>query len=550
MPRLQLTAQKNPLAQTFRVLEKYGSVLTGIGLWFSKAPSGAGHPVVIELRPVVNGQPSSTEYYAGSQVKATPAQVQSYVNEVFDDAIEYKFTFPEPIYIPGNTEVALVISTSAITGRWKVWAGELGALRDGSTTELIKSQLDAGSLYESSNGTAWTASQNWDLAFRVYRAVFSTSTSYAHLDVDVPPMKRLTELQLIDNPVRFPRNPLYMTAGSTACRVLHPGHGFLVGDKVFLGGLDSADTFNGVSGASIVGTRSIDSADAFGYTIRMDQAASKTTRVGADKVYASEQAVVNSYGVIIPRNTPRQTAMSGQIYLTTHKSLAGNETPYSKLTDPFSFTFDIFQHMKVPYVVASKAQEDDPTKLNEQPSTSIITAMMTQDQYVAPSFNVGSSSFRTISYMLDYQQSNDSDISNRNYMTTLPYISETERTGGTTASKHISIPYSLAETATSIRVYMDARRPAGSDFKLWYRTATTSSDDPITKKQWKQFSISINPPNKSNYAQLGNHIDYREYEFNVYDIPDFDQYQIKITFHATNSSAWPAVKNLRTIATV
>ena len=71
----------------------------------------------------------------------------------------------------------------------------------------------------------------------------------------------------------------------------------------------------------------------------------------------------------------------------------------------------------------------------------------------------------------------------------------------------------------------------------------------ITDVDWVEFSKTVNPPNTSNYSQRGSHTDYKQYEFNVYDIADFDEYQIKITMHSTKSTNVPTFKNLRTIAT-
>jgi len=549
--RLQLTEQRNPLSQTFRVVERDGSVLTGVGLFFYSTPSVSVSqiPITVELRPVVNGAPSSTEFFPGTQVTVAPSVIRSKASTTFSSATEHKFTFREPIYIPGNTEVALVAYTSAPAGQWKIWAGEIGEFVAGSTTKRISKQLDAGVVYESSNGTAWNASQYLDLAFKVYRAVFTNVNNIAHLEVDTPPLKRLTETNYVDNYSRYPRNPLSFTAASNKLRVLHPNHGFNVDDRVYITGIDSADTINGVKGASIVGTKLIDSADPFGYTVTMDSAATATLRAGGSNVIASEQHVINAFGVVMPRSTPQNTSVQVAGNLTTHKSFAGSETPYQPVEN-VAIELDKFQLLDFAGVVASAAQEADATKLNGQPSTTLRVLLATQNKYVAPYFDVSSSSFRVVSNMIDYAQSNDSSDTGRNYTTTIPYVSETQASSGTSASKHITIPYALAESATSIRVYVDAMRPTGAEFTVWYRTAVTSEETPITEKAWTAFSKTINPPNKSNYSQNGNHNSFKEYEFNVYDVPDFDQYQIKITFHSTNSSHVPYLKNLRTIATV
>jgi hypothetical protein len=552
---LQLTEQFNPLAQTFRVIEPGGSVLTGVGLFFSSAPSVTDLqiPVTVELRPVVNGQPSSTRFIPGTRVAATASQIRSVASTSFSSATEYKFTFREPVYIPGNTEVALVAFTNAPVGQYKIWAGTIGEHISGSTTALVSHQLNSGVLYQSSNGTSWSADQFTDLAFKVYRAVFNATGNMAYLVADTPPIKRLTENTFIDDPLKYPSDPLIFTASSNLLKVIHPSHGFVAGDKVVIStdsdGFNSSSTVNGVLGSSILGTRTIIDVDPYGYTFNMDSAADSSVRAGGIGVMATEQYVIDRMLVNLPRNTPPNTGIGVSGTLTTHKSFAGNQTAYAQRAN-IQIALDNIIRFEDPYVIASAEQESDATKLNGVPSTIIRVAMDTQDKYVAPYINVNAASLKVGSYFIDYQDSDNTTITPRNTLVTLDYVPETEPEGGTTASKHLTIPYTIENVATSIRVLVDAVRPVGSDFSVWYRTTLTTEDTPIDEVQWTEFSKTINPPNKSNYSEIGNTNRFREYQFNVYDIAAFDQYQIKITMNSTSSTKIPTFRNLRTIATV
>jgi len=56
----------------------------------------------------------------------------------------------------------------------------------------------------------------------------------------------------------------------------------------------------------------------------------------------------------------------------------------------------------------------------------------------------------------------------------------------------------------------------------------------------------------ANYSEIpasDNPSDIKEYEFNVFDLPSFDQYQLKITMSASNMARPPALYNLRSITT-
>ena len=206
MAKIQLTQQFNPIAQTLRISEPGGSVITSIGIFFSAAPrvSDDQLPIVLEIRPIVDGgNPSSQSYFDGTQVSASASQIRAVASTTFSNAAEYKFTLREPLYVPENSEVALVLYTSASVGQYKIWVGEVGEFVSGSTQKRVTHQLEAGAMFQSSNGTAWNSNQNVDLAFKVYRAVFNATGNYAILFADQPPVKRLTEIEYTNNIIRY-----------------------------------------------------------------------------------------------------------------------------------------------------------------------------------------------------------------------------------------------------------------------------------------------------------------------------------------------------------
>ena len=551
---LQLTDQFNPLAQTFRVIEKGGSVLTGVGLFFERAPAADEEqlPITVELRPTVNGTPSATRFIPGTRVAASAAAIRGVASTTYSSATEYKFTFKEPVYVPENVEMSIVIATSAKVGHYKVWSGTQGEHIANSTSQLVTKDLNSGVLFRSSNGTVWTGDQTSDLAFKVYRAVFNYKINVAYMEVDTPPLKRLTENTFTDNVIKFPSDPLVFTGGSNSMSVIHPAHGFNVGDQVKLvaasDGFDSADTINGVLGEHILKTHTITNVDAFGYSVNLAVSADSSVRAGGIGLMASEQYTIDQFKVILPRITPPYSKVYAEGDFTTTSSLAGSETAY-QTSSKVGINLEEVMNFVDPHVVASHEQEVAPAKLNGEASTKIRVALETYNKYTAPYLNVNAASVNILSNFIDYQDSNGS-LSNRNAMSTFPYVLETQPDGGTTASKHLTIPYSLQDTATSIRVILSAKRPDSTDFTVWYRTKSAGSETPIQEKGWTAFSKNSNPPNASNYDDRGYHETFKQYEFNVYDIPDFDTYQIKITFHSSRSTMTPVIRNLRTIATV
>ena len=544
---LQLTDQQNPLAQTFRVLEPGGSVITSVGVFFHTAPTinDPQSSIFLELRPVAEGGfPSGTRFFSQTRTSATAANIRAVANTEFSSATEYKFTFRSPIYFPENTEVAIVMYSAASAGAYRVWGGTLGDFVYGSTAERITHQLDAGALFQSSNGTAWNADQTTDLAFKVYRAVFQNENSYARIEANPPGKKRLTENPYTNKITDYPSNPLVFTGGSNVLSVIHPAHGFNVGDKVVLSDLDndSADIINGVSVASYVGTRTITARDAFGYSFNMDESADSSVRGGGNGLLASEQYGIDNFSFNFSPSTPIATSTFVEGFLTTTTSLSGTETAYQP-TDNVPITPNSFLKLNEPHVITSVEQEQ--LRLSGNASMAFNVWLSTDNKYSAPSFKVDDISLVTATRMLD-------DVDSAGALSTINYVAETAANGGTTASKHITVPFILEDAATSIRVLVDASRPEGSEFTVWYRTNHTSEGTLISDKDWTAFSKSISSPNTSNYSQIGYSApftDIKEYEFNAFDITSFDEYQIKITMNSRSQVKPPVFSGLRTIAT-
>ena len=542
--RLQLTEQLNPMAQTFRVLEPGGSVLTGIGLFFEKVPSGTQPqvPITIELRPVTeNGDPSSQRFIPGTRVSHLPSEITG-ANTTFSASTEKKFTFREPVYIPSNSEVAIVAYTAAGAGQYRIYAGTLGDTALGSNTQRVTHQLDAGVFFQSSNGTVWSKDQNTDIAFKVYPSEFKSTVGTVRIKPTLPPVKNLTENSVTQNIISYPAAPLITDSGSTSLNVLHPSHGFQVGDNVTLSGLDSTAQYNGVFGSSILGSRAVTAADPYGYSVTMDSAATATGRTGGTVVKATEQYIINDFTLSVPNLTPPGTSINTGGNFVTSKSFGGTETAGSR-TLKVPVEVNSISALKDPHVVLSSENEFGTLGVQDRASTYFDIDLITDNKFVAPYINANAAALLTISNFIDLQDSAGT-------VSTITYAAETNPNGGTIPSKHITVPYALENDATSIRIMLDAVRPQGAEFTVWYRTGRSTSDILLSDTSWTAFSTSVNPPNKSNYSQIEQSRKNEQYEFNVFDIPSFNEYQIKITFTTTRSSNVPVIRNLRTIATV
>jgi len=146
-PRSTWTGDSSdPLAQTFTVSETVypnGLFLSSVDLFFARKDTTL--PVFVQLRPTVNGTPSSNKIIPFSQVYKNPANVSVPDIDEIQNGIgpATKFTFTAPVYLaPG--EYALVVGSQVNT--YEVYGSELGQFELGTTNRIL-SQPFRGSLF-------------------------------------------------------------------------------------------------------------------------------------------------------------------------------------------------------------------------------------------------------------------------------------------------------------------------------------------------------------------------------------------------------------------
>lgn len=557
---LQLAQQANPTAQTFVVDE--ASVLTGIGIFFATVSST--YPITLELRPTSEGGlPSSKRYIPGTRIVAGPGTSSSITGATtstttfYSSPPEFKFEFEEPVYVPANTLVSFVLYTSAPAGEYQVYTAKSLKYKFGKQTAIYtqSTSTERGAFFGSSNGTSWEADNTKDVTFNAYRAQFSTTAhGKAVLNADNPPYKKLSETISQDGLGKYSFDPLLFTAASTSVRVRHPGHGFQSGDKVSLisDGVNSfatGGTVNGVKGSSILGTRTLTAADPFGYTFTMDSAADSSIRAGGTGLMANENYVMNELLLSLPYSTPSQTNISTKAELTTSKGFAGSETAY-QTTSNIAVKHDVLTRLKDPHLIATAANETH--RLSGNASSKFTVSMWTDNANVAPYINVGASHLTTLQWLVDYQDSDSyAGPGTRNVISTVDYVAETSANGGTTAGKHISVPYQLENSSTSIVVMMDVNRPVNADFSVWFRTANSADETTALEDQtWTEFSKTAKLSGGKTYSEISaSDTDIKEYQFDVYALDAFDEYQIKITMNTLRESFPPVFTNMRIVAT-
>lgn len=165
----------DPVAETFLVDpadHPDGIFISSVRVCFKQ--KDAELPVTLQIRPTVNGYPSATEVFPFGEVTLDPTDVKISDYPNLDDPASYtEFELDGPVHLrPGEHSVVLLSNSNS----YRVFYARKGAGRDLRTNVPISSQPYSGSFFKSQNGQTWTAEQESDLMFRIYRHKFPVVT--------------------------------------------------------------------------------------------------------------------------------------------------------------------------------------------------------------------------------------------------------------------------------------------------------------------------------------------------------------------------------------
>ena len=310
------TGWYDPLAETFMVNSSGGAFLSKVDLYF--AAKDTKIPVSIEIREVVNGYPGK-KVLPFSRVTLKPEQVSLSGTSVTvaADGISYPkydtpttFTFSSPVYVQDATEYCIVVMSDS--NAYKVWISQMGDTIPDST-RTISEQPYAGVLFKSQNASTWTANQDQDLMFNIWRANFDTSANATVYFVnDKVPQ------DLLDT------NPFQTVSGSTTVRVWHVNHGMPSGSLVTFFG---ASVFNNITIGT--GTYTIANVDLDSYTITAGTTANATGFGGGSAAYATKNIQYDVAQPSLQVQSFSNTVSSFSIRTAAGKSVDGSQTPYT-----------------------------------------------------------------------------------------------------------------------------------------------------------------------------------------------------------------------------
>jgi len=205
----------DPLAQTFLVdqgLFPSGIMLTSVRLLIKSVDPNI--PLQVQLRPVVNGFPHSSEVIPGSDIilnaedcnvvseDALAAVYAAGLNPLDDATLYTEARFTGPVYLQQGAEYCIVLMANSV--KYEVYISHMGNNILG-TDRLISSQPYLGVFFKSQNSTTWNPIQEEDLTFRFMRASFDSSV-FSNIEFQLSASNGISS--------NVPIDTFYVTAGN------------------------------------------------------------------------------------------------------------------------------------------------------------------------------------------------------------------------------------------------------------------------------------------------------------------------------------------------
>lgn len=515
---------RDPVAQTFSVDDQNGVFITKVRVFF-KTKDTEGLPIHCELRPNLQGAPSSSHIIARTTLSAAD------VNIVPEDTIESMqdngtdFIFDEPVYLSGQAGYSVVLRSDSML--YKVYISETEQFVLGSTERRVAKQPYLGSLFVSQNSQIWEPSQKQDLAMTLYRCHFETSGN-AILENSVAPPRNLQ------------RNPLVVESGSSIVTVVCRGHGLRPNDKVRIGGLvqDYADF--GISLSSIRGVHTVVAVDGTAFTIDCGDTATKSGRFGGGRVVTFPNVMFDTIRPQIQNLQPE----------TTNITFAAKFTKNSSLVDPNSTSrynrdskFSIISNFKNNYLDVPHAMFNIWNERNYnsgRKSARIQCTLTTTDPLVSPVIDMQRAGMICVGNLID----NQAESATSGYNVPIKYADETDPVFGTSLAKHLTTPVTLDESATGLKILLAANRPPEATFEVYYRVVDGSKV--LQAQNWVLATSENSPPPDTNKNS------FREYRYLIGGqngaLDPFISFQVKIVMKSTNQAKVPVFRDLRVIA--
>jgi hypothetical protein len=250
--------------------------------------------------------------------------------------------------------------------------------------------------------------------------------------------------------------------------------------------------------------------------------------------------------------TPARTSLAAGFLGTTSTSPSGSETSFTKSTTSRAIPLEDNYYWNISYMVASGINETN--EMSGTKSLNIPITLSSEVDALSPVIDV-----QRLSMLAVANKVNVIDSSSDVYPTSI-YAAMTEPEGDNHAAIYLTKKINLENSATSLRVILDANREDAASIKVLYKILRVDDAFDFDEIGYNFFNddgtvagsggpdVTVNPS-----ISLGQFNEY-EYTAGITDdgigtsLGEFISFQIKIVLRTTNSARPPRVKQLRVLA--
>lgn len=502
----------DPVAQSFFVEPDNGVFVSSIDIYFGPAAVRSRYTASVQIRPMVNGYPSSDviaeKTLPGASCIGSP-----------NGSVATRFTFPYPVYLNGGNEYCFVCESP--DDKADIWISTLGrrSYRSVDTTnptgEIISKQPFLGSMFKSQNSTTWTAEQTQDVKFVINKCNFQSSGNVVFRNglraADVGGPSDIYKELLVPGPLNF-------TSGSNTVRIKAYGHGFIVGDTITLTKSDAATggPYHGALHTNLFGVPlTITAVRPGSVDVTVAGTITSTGSAGGSNVYAN-WVIDYSYAqllsdAIAPIGTNITYTLQGK---TKANYAAGvNATTYEMNDEEI---FDLGT------TFVAKSSTDGGLQLT--------AALSTTDSNLSPVIYRDRLSVHVM----------------KNVISDVTYLNSggTKQTWPSPAA-YVQNTVTLAQAANELRVIFGANIPSGTSVEVYYKV---SQADIADAGEWKRLPVV------NSLAYSDNPSEFREQnfllEFGVNGVTPtyFSVFKIMVQLVSSDPTRVPRIKDYRALA--
>lgn len=292
--------------------------------------------------------------------------------------------------------------------------------------------------------------------------------------------------------------------------------------------------YNGIQLQNVNKTHAITDWGLDYYVVSTGDAATEDLTFGGSEVYASENAMVTNYQLLIPTTIHTGTSLAPALSLASGTSASGSETTTFTSGAEIGTTLIDDVSLSSTNLIASPINEGTSKSCNVK-----LTLTSTQEN-LSPVVDLERNSIVAKTNRLN------EILTSSDHYPVAEYIAPTAADGDLGEGIYMTKQVQLANGATALKVYLDANIFSSSSVRVMYKILRADASSGFEELGWSYFNIAGESDTVVSPATADQQ--FQEYSYSVDGLPEFISFAIKIKMDGTNCAVPPVLKDLRAIA--